>query len=223
MIIAVVVILFYQAVINSCLEIENDFNVCDQKSLIQIETLCNKNFEKSNCINHFEKCNVDDFVEFPINSSNFYFRSTNGNFYNNNCSITKKIHVYRNLNNCFKDVLVKYFLFENGPFDGFLTQSGIIRKKSIQTVCSLKSVVFWIKNLQFIKYKTFIELLNKKKLKKNLAAPNVIEMGKPFENFFTNFVEKIDKSNFTDGLKNILIYIISFLASISFIIIAIVK
>lgn len=161
----IICIVLSQILSKSAIEINQKFHACEPNDGINSLSLCKRdNINLSNdCTNHLLKYPLDEFIEYPDNSLKYIYKSNEGNFFNTKCSIVNKINLYRNLDSCFKDVLIS-FIGKNGITDGFLTKNGVIRKNSIKIECFLKSVTFLIKNLKFVKYKNMIELLNPKKL-----------------------------------------------------------
>ena len=194
---SVFVAIFLYQIMFACSEIEIEYNFifCDSKQQIIDKLSIYKNEPKptvNKCLKQMAKYPLDEFLEYPKESSNFLYQSNDGNFFGTECSTINKVYVYRNVEFCFKDILIR-FLDKTVQIDGFLTKNGFIRKKSIQTECLLKEVIFWIKNLKFIKYKNFIEILNSANIQDTLINKTV-----------SNFIEKINDNIFSETTKQII-------------------
>ena len=202
MLLKVIAIVFFQVMLIFSIEINQKFHFCEIKDRIEQPFSWLPGKQRNDYIDKLENYKFDEFQEFPNNSSNYIYRWLNGDFFNTTCDTINKINLYRNVNNCFKDILVS-FLGPNGIIDGFLTQNGVLRRKSFKVKCFLKQVTFWIKNIEFVKYKNFVEILNKP------VTNETIDIVK-------NVIQTIETSNFNELTKKILIIFVFFCSNYNF-------
>ena len=177
---------------SSTLNIHQTFHLCEMKDLVETSSLCKSESSFTNCSEKLATYPLDEFTENK--NSKIFYRSKTGQFYNSHCKLVEQITVFRNVATCFKDILVS-FLHNGSQTYGFLTKNGILRKKNEKIQCAMKPITFMIKNLTFIKYKNFIELLNETKLQ---------ELENMAKNLINGVDNIIDSSNFNDSTKNIL-------------------